>query len=82
MKTGNLTVITNAMVREVLTDKAGLATGVSYVNTRDLQEHQVRGKVVILGASACESARLLMNSKSAAHPDGIATGRRYGANAA
>ncbi|TCC93170.1 GMC family oxidoreductase [Pedobacter hiemivivus] len=72
VNTGNLTVITNAMVREVLTDKSGLATGVSYVDTKDLQEHQVRGKIVILGASACESARLLLNSKSTAHPDGLA----------
>ncbi|MNX93356.1 Fructose dehydrogenase large subunit [compost metagenome] len=60
------------MVREVLTDKSGLATGVSYVNTKDMQEYQVRGKIVILGASACESARLLLNSKSFAHPDGLA----------
>ncbi|SMD17250.1 GMC family oxidoreductase [Pedobacter nyackensis] len=72
VNTGNLTVITNAMVREVLTDKSGLATGVSYVNTKDMQEYQVRGKIVILGASACESARLLLNSKSTAHPDGLA----------
>ncbi|WP_276088199.1 GMC family oxidoreductase [Pedobacter sp. JY14-1] len=72
VKTGNLKVITNAMVREVLTDKSGKATGLSYVDTRDLQEHQVRGKLVILGASACETARLLLNSKSMAHPNGLA----------
>jgi choline dehydrogenase-like flavoprotein len=72
IKTGNLKVITNAMVREVLTDKNGLATGVSYVNKDDLQEYQVNAKVVILGASAGESARLLLNSKSAAHPGGLA----------
>jgi choline dehydrogenase-like flavoprotein len=72
MKTGNLTVITGAMVREVLTDDNGLATGVSYVNTEDLQEYQVNAKTVILGASACESARLLLNSKSSKHPGGLA----------
>ncbi|MDO7742497.1 MAG: GMC family oxidoreductase, partial [Pedobacter sp.] len=72
VKTGNLTVVTNAMVREVLTNKSGLATGVSYVDKKDMQEYQVRGKVVILGASACESARLLLNSKSPAHPNGLA----------
>jgi choline dehydrogenase-like flavoprotein len=60
------------MVREVLTDKAGLATGVSYVDKNSLEEHQVKGKIVILGASACESARLLLNSKSVAHPNGLA----------
>jgi choline dehydrogenase-like flavoprotein len=72
MKTGNLKVIPNAMVREVLTDKEGLATGVSYVSKDDMQEYQVNAKIVILGASACESARLLLNSKSAQHPGGLA----------
>jgi choline dehydrogenase-like flavoprotein len=72
VKTGNLKVITNAMVREVLTGPDGLAKGVSYVDTKSLQEYQVRGKVVILGASACETARLLLNSKSSIHPAGLA----------
>jgi choline dehydrogenase-like flavoprotein len=72
MATGNTDVITNAMVREVLTNKEGLATGVSYVSKDDLQEYQVEGKVVILAASACESARLLLNSKSPRHPNGLA----------
>jgi len=72
VKTGNLTVITDAMVREVITDKDGTAKGVSYVNRKDLQEYQVSGKLVILGASACESARILLNSKSSSHPNGLA----------
>lgn len=73
MKTGNLTLQNNAMVREVLTDqKTGLATGVSYVDTITLQEMSVQAKTVILGASACESARLLLNSKSARFPNGLA----------
>ena len=71
MKTGNLKVIDNAMVREVLTNDEGLAIGVSYVNTKDLQEYSVKAKTVILGASACESARLMLNSKSSAHPSGV-----------
>lgn len=71
IKTKNLTVIDNAMVREVLTNDEGIATGVSYVNTTDLQEYSVKGKMVILGASACESARLMLNSKSVAHPGGL-----------
>jgi choline dehydrogenase-like flavoprotein len=72
MKTGNIDVITNAMAREVLTNKEGLASGVSYINKTDMQEYQVNGKVVILAASACESARLLLNSKSQQHPNGLA----------
>ncbi len=73
MKTGNLTLINHAMVREVLTDQAtGLATGVSYVDTKTMAEVSVRAKRVVLGASACESARLLLNSKSARFPQGLA----------
>lgn len=70
--TGHVDLITNAMAREVTTNEEGLATGVSYVSKEDLQEYQVRGKVVILAASACESARLLLNSKSKQHPNGLA----------
>ena len=69
--TGNVDVITNAMAREVLTDKEGLATGVSYINKEVLQEYQVQGKVVILAASACETSRLMLNSKSQRHPNGL-----------
>ena len=72
IKTGNLKVITNAMVREILTDKNGLATGVSYINKDDMQEYQVNAKTVVLGASSGESARILLNSKSSAHPGGLA----------
>ena len=60
------------MVREVLVDKEGRATGVSYVHKPDMQEYQVNGRTVILAASACESARLLLNSKSPQHPNGLA----------
>ena len=72
IKTGNVDVIANAMAREVLTNNEGRATGVSYVNKDDLMEYQVEGRVVILAASACESARLLLNSVSPQHPNGLA----------
>ncbi|QOR76996.1 MAG: GMC family oxidoreductase [Thermoflavifilum sp.] len=72
VSSGHVTVIPNAMAREILTDQNGLATGVSYVNKEDLQEYQVRARVVVLAASACESARLLLNSKSPRHPNGLA----------
>jgi choline dehydrogenase-like flavoprotein len=71
LATSRLKVITGAMAREVLTDENGRATGVSYVNTTDGREMTVRARVVVLAASACESARLMMNSKSARHPNGL-----------
>jgi choline dehydrogenase-like flavoprotein len=60
------------MAREVITGTDGLAKAVSYISKDDMQEYQVNGRTVILAASACESARLLLNSKSAQHPNGLA----------
>lgn len=71
MESGNVDVIANAMAREILTNDEGLATGVSYVSKDDLQEYVVHARVVVLAASTCESARLLLNSKSKAHPNGL-----------
>ena len=72
IKTGNLELIPNAMVRKVIVGQDGLAKGVSYVDKNDMKEYQVKGKAVVLAASACGSARILLNSKSATHPDGLA----------
>jgi len=72
MQKGSVDLYTLAMVREVLSDNTGKATGVSYIDKRDKQEYQVHAKVVVLGASACGSARILLNSKSSLHPDGMA----------
>src|SRR3712207_7334842 len=74
MKTGNVEVLTGAMVREVLTDNNGLATGVSYINKKDGLDYEVSGKAVILAASACSTARIMLNSKSQRYPNGIANG--------
>ncbi len=72
METGNLTLLTNAMVREVTVDDRGRCTGVNYIDkTTNTVEH-VRARVVVLAASACESARLLLNSSSSRFPDGLA----------
>jgi len=70
--TGLLEVRTDAMVKTVTTDDKGQVTGVGYIDKKTGQEHQVTAKVVILAASACESARLLLNSKTAKHPQGLA----------
>ena len=72
LATGRLRIIANAMAREVTTGEEGLATGVSYVDTNDRREYAVRARIVVLAASACETARLLLNSTSARFPDGLA----------
>ncbi|HEY9519373.1 MAG TPA: GMC family oxidoreductase [Gemmatimonadales bacterium] len=71
LATGNCDIVADAMVREVTLDKAGRANGVSYVDKLTRRDRHVSGKVVVLAASACETARILLNSKSASHPNGL-----------
>lgn len=68
---GRVKLFVNCMVREVTTNEEGKATGVSYINKEDRKEYKLKGKVVVLGASACSSARILLNSKSKQHPNGL-----------
>lgn len=72
LASGNLDIITDAMVREVLTDASGKATGVHYVDKQTRVDSIAKAKVVILSASTCETARILLNSKSALFPNGLA----------
>ena len=72
LATGRLKIVTGAMAREVLTNDEGRATAVAYVDTATGKTEEVRAKIVVLAASACETARLLLNSKSTRHPEGLA----------
>ena len=71
MKKGKIDLYTHAMVREVVTNDEGLATGLVYISKKDMQEHRVGARVVVLAASACETARIMLNSKSKQHPNGL-----------
>ena len=71
LRGGQVDLYTNCMVREVTTDAAGKATGVSYINKEDRQEYRLEGRSIVLAASACSSARILLNSRSAAHENGL-----------
>ncbi len=68
---GQITLFTDSMVREVVTNDSGKATGVIFINKIDRKEYKLNAKVVVLAASACSSARILLNSKSKSHPDGL-----------
>jgi choline dehydrogenase-like flavoprotein len=72
MKTGKLTLVTGAMAREILVGPDGKATGVSYIDKATKSEQRVSSRAVVVAASACESARLLLNSKSKLFPEGLA----------
>ena len=74
IKTGKLEIRSNAVVARVLVDENGLAKGVQYFDRVTGKEHQVLAKVVVMGASAVDSTRILLNSKSEKHPNGIGNG--------
>jgi choline dehydrogenase-like flavoprotein len=72
LATGKLTLMTNAMVREVTLGADGLADGVTYIDKKTGADLHVKARVVVLAASALETARILFNSKSSTHPHGLA----------
>jgi choline dehydrogenase-like flavoprotein len=72
MKTGNLEVRTGAMAREVVVGGDGLARGVAYIDRKTRRDETVYAKIVVLAASCCETARIMLNSKSGMFPNGIA----------
>ncbi len=72
-KTGRLTLRPNSVVAEVLYDaKQGRARGVRVIDALSRQDLEFEARVVFLCASTIESIRLLLNSKSASFPDGMA----------
>jgi choline dehydrogenase-like flavoprotein len=70
--TGRLHVVDNAVAARVLVDESGRANGVQYFNRLTKEEYKVYGKRVIVAASTIDSTRILLNSKSAKYPNGIA----------
>lgn len=71
--TGRCTVRANAMVTEVTVGRDGLASGCVYLDAEGT-EHRVRARLVCVCASAVESARLLLRSRSPRFPQGLANG--------
>ncbi|GAC1419908.1 MAG: GMC family oxidoreductase [Acidobacteriaceae bacterium] len=62
-KTGKLTSIANAVVREITVDKStGQPNGCHFVDRLTRREMHVKAKVVVLAAGTLESTRLLLNS--------------------
>ena len=72
MDTGRLTLRTNSTAYEVTVDPAtGKARGVAFVDSQTGKQYEAKARAVVVAASTLESARLLLLSKSKAHPDGI-----------
>ena len=71
LQTGRLEIRANAVAARVLVDDRGLAKGVQYFDRKTGQEREVLGKVVVMAASCMDSTRILLNSRSERHPNGI-----------
>jgi len=71
LETGRLKVVTDAMVSTVQTDADGRATEVTFVDRSNNQPVRLQARVIVLAASACESARILLNSRSEKFTDGL-----------
>ncbi len=71
LATGRLRVVDNAVVARILVNDKGLASGVQYFDRHTKEEHLVRARRVVLGASCVDSTRILLNSKSTVYPNGI-----------
>jgi choline dehydrogenase-like flavoprotein len=70
--TGRFTLVTGAMAREIVVGKDGKAQAVAYIDKATKSEKRVHARAFVVAASACESTRLLLNSKSTLFPDGLA----------
>jgi choline dehydrogenase-like flavoprotein len=70
-KTGRCEIRARSYVREIAVDASGTVTGVVYFDEQKREIRQ-RAKAVVLSANGSESPRLLLMSKSARFPDGLA----------
>ena len=64
-------IVTGARVNEITLNSRGIASGAIWVD-RNLKEHKIAAKAVIVCANGIGTARLLLLSKSSKFPDGLA----------
>ena len=71
LATGKLDIVTDAMVNEVTLGKDGRASGVHFIDRTSHRNISISSRAVVLAASACETVRILLNSKSTQFPHGL-----------
>ena len=70
---GHCTLITNAMVHQVVMDRDHRrATGIRYVDRVTRETREIKARAVVLCAQALESVRILLNSATTRQPNGLA----------
>ncbi|HEX2779297.1 MAG TPA: GMC family oxidoreductase, partial [Gemmatimonadaceae bacterium] len=72
-KTGRLTVVPNAVVHSLIyDDAANRVSGVRVIDANTKEEREYRARIVFVNASTLGTTRILLNSKSARFPNGLA----------
>ncbi len=71
-KTGNLTMISDAVVHSIIYDeKLGKASGVRVIDAKTMKATEYFAKVIFLNAAALNSNLILLNSTSSRFPNGL-----------
>lgn len=74
-RTGNLTMITDAIVHSIIQDpKTGKATGVRVIDRNTKVGKTYQAKVIFLNASTIGTAQILLGSANDKNPNGLANG--------
>jgi len=72
LATGRMKIITDAMVCSVSVDVNGRLNSVVFIDRHSRRKVRLSARVVVLAASACETARILLNSRTNTFPAGVA----------
>lgn len=70
-RTGRFTLVSDAVVSHVVMNDEGKARGVYYIERATHAHREARARVVVVAASALESTRILLNSRSRRFPRGL-----------
>jgi choline dehydrogenase-like flavoprotein len=70
LQSGNCELLTEVMVEKLITNEYGKVTGVAYQDANQ-QRVEAHAEIIVISCGAVETARLLLNSKTAQEPDGI-----------
>jgi choline dehydrogenase-like flavoprotein len=70
-RTGKLTLVSDAIVSDLVMEPNGRAKGVHYIDRITHDHREAYARVVVVAAGALESTRILLNSKSPSHPEGV-----------
>ena len=71
-KTGNMTLMPNSIVHEIIFDEQSQrATGVRVIDTETKEHYEYKARIIFLCASTVASTSILMQSRSARFPNGM-----------